>query len=316
MKTLTFLDMVSGLACSEPYCGCKRVVNHEVKTHCPLWHNHENGDATPSLSLRLRDRIAWVTCHRGCDRSEVQEALFQRGLWCYEPYSGYVPDIGVADSSPRRPAGDENDKHHTSAMRCWDWSQTEMRGTPVERYLTNRGIERYVTSKALRYHPELWHRETDTTYPGMVALVFDTHSYEPIAVHRTYLTEDGHKAPISANKKTLGRYRGRGIVPLDDPKEFPSRICIGEGIETTCSGGVIFGVPAWCGISSANLRGGLALTESVKEVVILEDNDLAGHSCANDAAWYWQQRGLIVTRYMPNVEGHDFNDVLLQQGTR
>jgi hypothetical protein len=60
----------------------------------------------------------------------------------------------------------------------------------------------------------------------MVALVTTGANGTPIAIHRTFLTRDGRKAPVAPQKMMLGRCRG-GAVRLAGPHDL---LMIGEGI--------------------------------------------------------------------------------------
>ncbi len=76
-------------------------------------------------------------------------------------------------------------------------------GSPVEAYLRSRGI-RIPPPAALRFN-RLKH-PSGTRWPAMVALVTQGDTGLPLAIHRTFLDQDGSgKAPVSPEKMMLGR---------------------------------------------------------------------------------------------------------------
>ena len=66
--------------------------------------------------------------------------------------------------------------------------------------------------RAVRFHASLWCQEAGRAYPAMVAPVVDGKG-KFLALHRTWLTAGGAKAPVATPKKVLGRYRG-GLIRL------------------------------------------------------------------------------------------------------
>jgi hypothetical protein len=122
-------------------------------------------------------------------------------------------------------------------------------GDPVDRYLAGRAIELERLAEinggklpaALRFHAQLWHRETRRCYPAMVAAIQGPED-EFLAVHRTWLVvgKDGcvTKAPVETPKMTLGTYTlaaGAGCIRLWRPDWRAASdqdvLALGEGIE-------------------------------------------------------------------------------------
>jgi hypothetical protein len=159
-------------------------------------------------------------------------------------------------------------------------------------------------TEALRFHAGLWHGQTGTTWPAIVALVSDGITGAPLGIHRTYLARDGGgKAPVTPNKMMLGRCRG-GAVWLAEPREV---LMVGEGIETVLSAMQATGIPAWAALSTSGLRC-LNLPPCVREVIVLADADKAGEAAASAFALRWTRQGLRVRIARPPAK--DFNEVL------
>jgi len=97
-------------------------------------------------------------------------------------------------------------------------------------------------------------------------------------------------------------------------------VAIGEGVESSLSAGRLIGLPAWAAISASNLASGLVLPPEVRAVVIATDHDpldkkgrRPGQSAARVAAARWQAEGRRVRIALPDREGIDFNDVLVER---
>jgi hypothetical protein len=185
------------------------------------------------------------------------------------------------------------------------------RGTPVARYLAARGLPWLANNSAIRCRPNCWHSWSKTAMPAMVALVLDNGD-NVVALHRTYLTPDGRKANVQPNKASLGSFAG-GAIHLDPVAEH---LLVGEGIETAASAGFILGLPAWSAIACGNLGRSMLLPKMVRTVTIACDYDDEGIVATERAAKRWRKEGRTVHIATPNIEGEDFNDLLLRRGGR
>lgn len=258
-------------------------------------------DRTPSLSIRDSNGTVLVRCHAGCEQEDVLAALRSRGLW---------PDNGVACANPearcRRDALDDarNATARTEmALRIWDQS-TVAAATLVHRYLHLRGIVQGIP-ESIRFHRGLRH-PSGVLLPAMVALVTHGGNGTPLAVHRTFLASNGlQKASVDPNKMMLGPCRGGGVRL----SEVTTKVMVGEGIETCLAAMQVAGVPAWAALSTSGLCT-LDLPETVEDVVVLADGDVAGEHAARQAAARWTRHGRRVRIARPPW-GCDFNDVLL-----
>jgi phage/plasmid primase-like uncharacterized protein len=145
----------------------------------------------------------------------------------------------------------------------------------------------------------------------MVALV-ERVGFGPLAIHRTYILEDGSgKADIEPAKASLGPVGG-GAVRLGkfSPGE---RLVVAEGIETTLS---VLQACGLCGRAALSANGlkNLVLSPTATNVLICSDNDAngVGQRAASEAAERFVREGRRVGISIPPMIGNDFNDVLRQ----
>ena len=113
-------------------------------------------------------------------------------------------------------------------------------GTPAETYLRKRmrGADMdFGALQNLRFHPHLKYTETGAYYPALISIVRDRQGVI-LGIQRTYLTEDGEKAPVPNAKLSLSagkaRSMGDGAVYLTSPNGTGEETT-GEGLETVLS---------------------------------------------------------------------------------
>jgi hypothetical protein len=196
---------------------------------------------------------------------------------------------------------------------------------PVAAYLAGRGIDLAELARqpaSLRFHPEVWNRETDRRLPAMLAAVTDDKG-EMVAVHRTWLARDHDgrwvKAPLTEPKKSLGRlgggsirlWRGASGKRLADAPAGET-VAIGEGIETALS--VVMACPELRVLSAVSLANmaSIVLPPAIATVILLKDEDgdnLATKKGLERAIDHFLRDGRIVKIARPPV-GKDFNDTL------
>lgn len=162
----------------------------------------------------------------------------------------------------------------------------------ARRYLARRGglDQLALGSPVLRCHPALAYHDADGrrlgVFPGLLALVQDR-TGQAITLHRTFLTLDGHKAPVAHPRKLITPPPGREIsgsgaaIRLSDTPG--RRLDLAEGIETSLSVQAALGVPVWAGIS-ATILAGIVPPEDVRQVVIWADRD------PNQAGLIWARK--------------------------
>ena len=267
-------------------------------------------DRSPSLSISDRgDGVPLVHCHAGCEQRRVIDALKLRELWPINR-TGFRSKVIRSHPTPQATEIEdgENDRNSEAALHIWRTTQPAS-GTPVERYLRQRGITLQVP-ETLRFHPGLKH-PSGSIWPAMVALVTRGADNVSMAVHRTFLSLDGNaKAPVEPQKMMLGPCCG-GSVQLAPADEL---LMVGEGIETCLAAMQATRLPAWAALSTSGLRS-LDLPEQVRDVIVLADADDPGEAAARDAARRWKRQGRHVRIARP-PRGADFNDLLMGRAPR
>jgi putative DNA primase/helicase len=250
-----------------------------------------------SLTLRDGHSRLLVRCWVGCDTRAVLAELRRLQL---------LNGAGAVSSAGRR-IDDLRDRERRIeiARRIWDAAR-DARGTPVVRYLANRGITTPLPP-SLRYAPRCRH-PSGIWLPAMVARI-DNIDGELIGLHRTFLRPDGcGKADIKLQKAMLGRASG-GAVRLAPAAEM---LLIAEGVETTLAGMVATGLPGWAALSTSGMTA-LLLPPIVRTVIVLADHDIngAGQRAARIAEARWRLAGRRVSVWMSPRPGEDVNDCLL-----
>jgi putative DNA primase/helicase len=261
---------------------------------CPA---HE--DRAPSLSLGYGDHgKILLNCFAGCDSRSVIAALRARGLWPRQPRTDR-PSLSDATRKTVKP----DDGRTAIALRVWNTTQIA-KNSLVQSYLALRGITVPIPA-SLRMHLGLRH-PSGSRWPAMVALVTHAVDDEPVAIHRTFLAQDGtSKAPVEPAKLMLGPCAG-AVVRLGGQGHT---LLIGEGIETSLSAMQATGHRTWAALSTSGLRG-LTLPNDERDIIILADADKAGEAAAKDNARRWVREGRRVRIANPPT-GMDFNDMLM-----
>jgi putative DNA primase/helicase len=145
----------------------------------------------------------------------------------------------------------------------------------------------------------------------MVAAI-QSPSGQVISIHRTYLTDDGHKANVSTVKKFMkatGSLKGAAIR-LD---AAGSELVVTEGIETALAVRLTAGMPGWAALSATGVST-LWVPQATRLVVIAADHDVNGKGV--DAARTLAQRLLredptkTVKILEPTTPGRDWADSL------
>ena len=192
----------------------------------------------------------------------------------------------------------------------WRCTVSLKSGDPVSRYLARRGFDHWPLPAVLRLHPALpyWQESKKVgVYPAMVAPIVAPNG-RIVALHRTYLTDDGCKANVPSPKKVTGA-AGR-LAGASIPLQKPMRGCIGiaEGIETALA--------AWCGSEvptvAAYCSGNLAQWHwptGVQRLVIFADADSAGREAAETLRARASKARLSVDMLIPSDPGADWCDV-------
>jgi putative DNA primase/helicase len=252
---------------------------------CPAHDDRRN-----SLSVAVRDGRVLLYCHASCEFSQILRAL-----------NISRPDLRVEGGTiPVR----SREERIRSARRLWEKSQPPT-GTVVEEYLAARSITGPIP-RSIRSVGLLMHDEYGWPFPALVAGLQDA-AGAFTAVSVTWLCADGSgKAPADPVRKIYGPYRGSSVrlAPALETLVVCEGIETGLSIVQACSE-----LPVWCALSATNLRQ-IALPQSVREVFIAADGDVAGEAAAQQAAQRFLREGRRVRVARPDREGSDFNDYL------
>lgn len=235
-----------------------------------------------------------------------------RGLfgWSFNEAANQVDRIvGTVKPGPVAPERTEASKIH-ALKQVWEAGRPVVHGDPVWRYLNRRlGIE--TVPPGLRFHPGL--RYTDEAgadlgrFPAMLARL-QYPDGAGASIHRTYLTDDGEKAPVPQPKKIMaGKPLNTAAVRLGGGG---TTLGIGEGIETALAASFRFGVPVWAATNAVLLEAWVP-PRGVERVLIAGDNDASftGQAAAFGLARRLAQKGLIVDIQIPDRVGKDWADV-------
>lgn len=211
--------------------------------------------------------------------------------------------VGTIPTSAIKP--ERTDEEKRAYMRTlFKGSRPVAQGDPVWLYLERRCGDPSGMLEDLRYHPALKHSVEGSTHPAMLAFMgWDETTKRFSGIHRTYLTMDGHKAPVDPAKMSYG---DMGAIRLGPAAE---RMGIAEGIETAICASRRFGLPVW----SATCANGLETWEPpacAKFIAICGDNDanFTGQSAAYTLARRLRMAGLEVEIKIPEREGCDWAD--------
>jgi putative DNA primase/helicase len=197
-----------------------------------------------------------------------------------------------------------------SALAIWR-EAGDPRGTPAQVYLHHRGLDLpdEAAGEAIRYHPEC--PFAGKRAPAMICLVRDVVTNEPMAIHRTALTWDGHKAKIAGKERlALGPISG-GAIKLTPDEAVTTCLGIGEGIESALSlrNTPEFGPsPVWSLISAGGLLS-LPILSGIESLWLAVDHDETGIRAARSTTQRWRASGAEAFLITPSAPRADLNDL-------
>lgn len=289
--------MTAGLpieSIAKALCGVRNCDGWLVRCPVPT-HGRGRGDANPSLSIGMgRSGKLLVRCFAGCDSIAVLRELELRGI------------CGLPVENPRRPSPEPPTRQRKiqGARALWRACRSSD-GSLVETYLRSRGITIQLP-RSIQFAPSIRHTESGRMLPCMVAAVQDVGG-AIVAVHRTYLRQDGSgKADVTNSKKMLGPCAG-GAVRLSTAGAV---LAVGEGIETCLA--VRQAQPTlavWAALSATGLER-IAIPDHVRELVILADRDARGEQAVDALKRRPDLTRLDVRVARPPMGVKDFNDLL------
>lgn len=267
------------------------------------------------------DVFAWIMARERVDFPvAVARAAAEAGM--------SLPDMPAASRAakgpppapppPREPTEKElrdSAARYDAARRIW------MSASPIQdvvrAYLDRRRLwplpeaaQRVLRQACIR------HPQTERLHPAMVARI-DGPDGQPVAVHRTFLTEDGRKLDtVEKAKLVLGDMRGGAIrlAPTGD------RLGLAEGIETSLAVEKLTGIGAWACVS-ASMLAAVELPMDVTDAVIFADRDKAkqfregaGLHYARLAQAGLRRQGVRAEIRLPAEPWGDYADVWMDVG--
>lgn len=251
---------------------------------------------------------------QGADGFEFLKRV--KGLDFKEAAKAVESVIGEVKALPVRRPPDEK-ALRASLNDLWRKAKPIATDDPVDKYLRRRRLplpdQRYIrTIEDLKYHdePPSWHW-------GMLAMVVGPDG-KPSTLHRTYLTNDGRKAPVEAVRRLhAGRVAKGGAVRCIPMKADTDVLGIAEGIETALAAFKVFGVPCWAAVSAQMLEAWTPPPEA-KRIVIFGDSDKSFTGQAS--AYVLAKRLTLVDKLSVEVElpswgkplDVDWNDILME----
>jgi putative DNA primase/helicase len=252
-------------------------------------------------------RGTWICSHCGSgDGFKLLQGVLG---WSFSEAAKQVDRIvGLVQPGPI--ALERTDASKIRALtQVWERSRPVTRGDPVWQYLNRRlGVE--IVPADLRLHPGLRYTDEDGKNLGRFPAMVGRIRYPDGAgasIHRTYLTEDGYKAPVPQVKKIMaGKSLNTGAVRLGAAGRT---LGIAEGIETALAASCRFGVPVWAATNAVLLEAWVP-PGSVERVLIAGDNDASftGQAAAFGLARRLVQKGLAVEIRLPDQVGKDWAD--------
>ncbi len=179
-------------------------------------------------------------------------------------------------------------------------------GTAGADYLQARGCALPPNDGDLRFHPALRH-QCGYTGPGLVALVTDTVTREPLTLHFTWTRNDGTKAEVDPPRTLLRGHRKKGgVIRLWPDDAVTTGLAVAEGIETALSLAHAYR-PVWACIDAGNLAA-LPVLAGIECLVIGTDHDEAGIKAAEACAARSEAAGVDVVAIAPRRARSDWND--------
>lgn len=221
--------------------------------------------------------------------------------------------IGSVRQDP--PKLERSDRDKRDAMnKLWLSSKAVEINDPVGHYLFRRtGLVSFPNCLRTIYHLR-YQSDCPSFHPAMIAMVTGPDG-APSILHRTYLTDDGCKAPVVEPRLfmqgTIAKGAAIRLAPAGDT------LGIAEGIETALSASALFGVPCWAA-GNAGLLAAWQPPPEGKRIVIFGDNDpdFGGQAAAYGLARRLGSDGSVVEVQIPPMAGADWNDVHQSQLNR
>lgn len=213
-----------------------------------------------------------MTCFAGCDSGQVLRELGRIAI------SGHF-----AAPTPRQSAGAAN------IERLWA-EALPVPGTLGERYLASRFL--LPVPGDVRFHPRCPHGAKPQTVFKPALLVAVREGQRLVALQRIFLDPETARYTQKASLGALGggAWRGASIGPS---------LGLAEGFETARAWTLCNGLPCWATLGSRRF-GIAAIPDSVTELILAADNDLAGRRAVLRAETCYAREGRLIRADIPS----------------
>jgi putative DNA primase/helicase len=253
----------------------------------------------------LEGRGTWI-CSK-CGAGDGIALVMQKHGWDFRQAAKQIETIiGSAPANVPKPGRSDRDKRD-AMNKLWRLSKPVDADDPVGRYLYRRVGLTSFPSCLRTAHDSRYQSDYPSFHPAMIAMVTGPDG-APSTLHRTYLTNDGRKAPVTEPRRLMPGIIAKGAAIRLGPAG--DVLGIAEGIETALSATALFGVPCWAAVSAAMLAAWQPPTEA-KRIIVFGDNDpnYAGQSVAYALARRLGSDEQVVEVQIPTEVGADWNDV-------
>jgi hypothetical protein len=244
-----------------------------------------------------------------------------------------TPGVAVARRAPSVPKRSEESDNRLRALLLAMWSEavpiTHPQAMAAQRYFVRRKLSvRYAGTlhQALRFHPKIAYLDEKgklvAYYPALLANISDQEG-NMVTLHRTYLGQDGCKAPVEEPRKMMPIPNGKSVAGCSIKLGTPTTNVIGyaEGIETALSAYAGSGTVVWSTVN-ANLMELSMPPRNIELVFAWADFDISrrGEEAAKilkKRLWEKGIRTQILLPPMPlpkDAPGVDWNDAWVAYG--
>ncbi|EHJ57982.1 hypothetical protein NSU_pLA1088 (plasmid) [Novosphingobium pentaromativorans US6-1] len=244
-----------------------------------------HADRTPSLSIRQGDRGILVTCHAGCDATDVLRDLRR---------IANLPRITPAEVSGQQAM------QPSAYLAIWR-AAGQIEGTLAEHYVRRvRNI--WAPLDDLRFHPRCPQGQGSLVSFKPALLVAMRKDGAIKAIQRIFL--DPSTATYT-DKLVLGQAIGAAWT-----NGFPAKaIGICEGFETAAAYTSLTGIQAWATMGAKRFHQ-VNIPASVETVILLADNDAEGRRARDRAAESYRRPGLAIETEWPPGRMNDWAQLL------
>jgi putative DNA primase/helicase len=231
----------------------------------------------------------------------------------------YMQELAVARLARASQIAEQQAKNAASNSQIWRECNSVQSGDAVDLYLKNRGLHGALKLKPnwLKIHPSLPYFKDGNRVGNFCAMVcpITTPQGEIVSLHRTFLTDDGKKAPVDSPKKLTsasGPLAGASIK-LFEPKN--GILGISEGVETSLAatlGGKVPTVAAYCASNLSTFK----WPRTVRHLIVFSDHDFVGQKAADEVSERAEAKGLTTRIFVPKTPGQDWCDIYANREAR